>query len=59
MKVTGRCRETHQQCVEVLKDGAILLVDGTVGFINNDEIEVTGAIEPRPIAGFIDTGFPT
>ncbi len=41
--VFGRGRQAHQEGVEVVEDGPVLLVDGAVRFVDDDEVEVAHA----------------
>lgn len=48
--VARRGRQAQQQAVEVVEDGPELLVDGAVGFVDDNQVEVAGGRPSRPPA---------
>ncbi len=44
--VLRRGRQADQQRIEVLEDGAVLLVHGAVGFVDDDQVEMPDAEAP-------------
>ena len=52
--ILGRCREPHQQRIEVVEDGAVLLKDRTVRLVDDDEIEVPDAETSLTVPRLVD-----
>ena len=56
--ILRRGRQAHEQGVEVLENGAVLLVDRTVRLVDHDQVEVAHAEAALPafavISGFVD-----
>jgi hypothetical protein len=44
----------HQQRIEVLEDGPVLLVDRTVSLVDDDQVEVAYAEAPLPVVCVVD-----
>ena len=52
--VARRGGQADQHRVEIVKDGAVFLVDGAVRFVDHDQVEVAGAKAPLAAGCLVD-----
>jgi hypothetical protein len=52
--IARRGGETDEEGIEVVEDGSVALIDGAVGFVNDDEIEITWTEAALAVARFVD-----